>query len=77
MGNVRIGNCSVPAYVAEHPIPVLFFDFIKQAVGLDITKNHISLVLTNLAGEMLRYERIYHPYASEDGYYREVSEKDR
>ena len=48
---------------------------IKQAVGLDITKNHISLVLTNLAGEMLRYERIYHPYASEDGYYREVSEK--
>lgn len=47
----------------------------KQAVGLDITKNHISLVLTNLAGEILRYERIYQPYASEDAYYCEVSKK--
>ena len=48
---------------------------IKQAVGLDITKNHISLVLTNLAGEILNYERIYQPYASEDLYYREVNKK--
>ena len=48
---------------------------IKQAVGLDITKNHINLVLTNLAGEILNYERIYQPYASEDLYYREVNKK--
>ena len=35
---------------------------VKQAVGLDITKNHISLILTNLTGEMLKYERIFYPY---------------
>lgn len=48
---------------------------VKQAVGLDITKNHISLVLINLAGEILKYERIYHPYSSEDAYYKKVNEK--
>lgn len=48
---------------------------VKQAVGLDITKNHISLVLTNLAGEILKYERIYQPFASEDAYYHKVSKK--
>ncbi len=48
---------------------------VKQAVGLDITKNHISLVLANLAGEILKYERIYQPYASEDAYYHKVSKK--
>lgn len=48
---------------------------VKQAVGLDITKNHISLVLTNLGGEILRYERIYQPYASEDSYYHMVNKK--
>lgn len=29
----------------------------KLAAGLDITQNHISLVLVNLAGEVLRYTR--------------------
>lgn len=48
---------------------------VKQAVGLDITKNHISLVLTNLAGEIIKYERIYQPYSSEDAYYHEVNKK--
>lgn len=48
---------------------------IKKAVGLDITKNHISLVLTNLTGEILKYERIFQPYTSEDSYYRKVNEK--
>lgn len=48
---------------------------IKQAVGLDITKNHISLVLTNIMGEILKHERIYQPFEQEDGYYRRVSEK--
>lgn len=47
----------------------------KQAVGLDITKNHISLVLTNLTGEILKYERISYPYVSEDAYYYEVNKK--
>lgn len=35
----------------------------KLAVGLDITKNHITLVLTNMIGELLEYERISQPYA--------------
>lgn len=47
----------------------------KLAVGLDITKNHISLALTNIIGEMLKYERIYQPYALDDTYYQQVSEK--
>lgn len=45
----------------------------KQAVGLDITKNHISLVLTDLSGEILKYVRIFLPYAHEETYYRKVN----
>lgn len=47
----------------------------RLAAGIDITKNHITLVLTNIAGEILRYERICQPYASGEAYYKEVSEK--
>ncbi|MDO4340251.1 MAG: ROK family transcriptional regulator [Eubacteriales bacterium] len=47
----------------------------RQAVGLDITKNHISLVLTNLTGEILRYERFHYPFTEEEGYYQEVNKK--
>ena len=48
---------------------------VKQAVGLDITKNHINLVLTNLIGEILKYERIFQPYTAEDDYYCFVNNK--
>ncbi len=48
---------------------------VGNAVGLDITKNHISLVFTNLTGEILKYERIFLPYVAEDAYYREVNDK--
>ena len=34
----------------------------RLAVGLDITRNHIGLLLTNLKGEILNYERIYDPF---------------
>ncbi len=47
----------------------------RLAVGLDITKNHIMLVLTNLVGEILKYERICQPYASGADYYRQISER--
>lgn len=50
-------------------------DSAGQAVGLDITKNHISLVLTDLGGSILKYKRIYHPFAAEDNYYVEVNRK--
>ncbi len=46
-----------------------------KAVGLDITKNHISMVLTELTGKILKYERIFLPYAAGDGYYLEVCQK--
>lgn len=46
-----------------------------QAAGVDITRNHISLVLTNLAGSILKYERIFLPFTADDCYYRQVSEK--
>lgn len=45
----------------------------KQAVGLDITKNHIGLVLTNLKGEIQKYERIHKPFIDSEDYYRDVS----
>ncbi len=45
----------------------------RLAVGLDITKNHIALVLTNIVGEILKYERIHQSYVSGETYYREVS----
>lgn len=48
---------------------------VRLAVGLDITQNHITLVLTNIVGEILKYERICQSYVSEDVYYREVNEE--
>lgn len=47
----------------------------RLAVGLDITKNHIGLLLADLAGEIVKYERLYQPYAGDDAYYRTVSSK--
>lgn len=47
----------------------------KVAVGLDITEHHIALVLTNLKGQILKYERLYLPYRAEEAYYREVNGK--
>lgn len=47
----------------------------KLAVGLDITKNHITLVLTNIVGEILKYERIHKPFAVGDAYYQEANER--
>ena len=47
----------------------------KLAVGLDITKNHITLLLTNIVGEILKYERICQPFASGEAYYQKVNER--
>ena len=38
----------------------------KLAAGIDITKNHVGLLLTNLTGEILGYSRIYFPFSDED-----------
>lgn len=45
---------------------------VKLAVGLDITQNHVGLLLTNLAGEFLKYERIQEPYIGTEDYYQSV-----
>lgn len=47
----------------------------KLAAGLDITQNHIGLLLTNLTGEILKYERIQEPYAGDDAYFCEICRK--
>jgi predicted NBD/HSP70 family sugar kinase len=44
----------------------------KYAIGLGITKNHISLVYTDLGCDPLGHERIYKPFACTDDYFREV-----
>lgn len=46
---------------------------VKLAVGLDLTKNHLSMVLTNLTGDILKYERIHQPYTAQDSYYHKVN----
>ncbi|MDE6213874.1 MAG: sugar kinase, partial [Lachnospiraceae bacterium] len=46
----------------------------RQAAGLDITRHHIGLVLVNLTGEVIKYERISLPYFETEEYYRSVNE---
>lgn len=50
-------------------------DHAGKAVGLDITKNHICLVLTGLTGQILKEDRLFFPYTPDDSYYREVSQR--
>lgn len=47
----------------------------KLAVGLDITQNHIALLLTNLTGEILKYERMHQTYLGSGDYYQEICRK--
>lgn len=47
----------------------------RLAVGLDITQNHIGMLLANLKGEILKYERTLYPYHSGRDYFQEVSKK--
>lgn len=45
----------------------------QYAAGLDITKNHIGLLLTNLTGDILQYDRIGIVYEESDQYYRRIN----
>ena len=47
----------------------------RFAAGIDITRNHVSMMIINLTGEILKYERMQLPYRAEDDYYREVNRK--
>ncbi|HML38732.1 MAG TPA: ROK family transcriptional regulator [Bacillota bacterium] len=44
------------------------------AVGLDITKNHIGLIYTNLSKQVLEHVRINKPFIDTEEYYREVTD---
>lgn len=45
----------------------------KLAIGLDITKNHINLILVNLVGEILKYERFFQPFSDVEEYYQNLN----
>lgn len=47
----------------------------KLAVGLDITKDHIELLLTNITGEILKYFKFELQYRDENDYYIEIKNK--
>lgn len=46
----------------------------KHAIGIDITRNHIGFVLTDLSGEVLQHMRVYQPYVDEVNYYKQLAE---
>ncbi|MDD3337791.1 MAG: ROK family transcriptional regulator [Lachnospiraceae bacterium] len=45
----------------------------RVAIGLDITKNHIALVLTNLVGDIIEKQRIRCIYSDTPAFYSNVS----
>ena len=46
----------------------------RTAVGVEITQNHIGMVLTNLAGELVRYERRKKEFSPSESYSRALGE---
>lgn len=46
----------------------------KYAIGIDITSNHIGLVLTDLSGQVIEHVRVYQPYTNELAYYDRLSQ---
>lgn len=47
---------------------------LKFAVGIDITKNHLGIILLNLAKEIILYERLPLIFENESEYYLKVNE---
>lgn len=46
----------------------------KLAAGIDITRNHISFILVDLAGNILRNQRIFKPFENMEKYYTELDQ---
>ncbi len=44
----------------------------RLAVGLDLTRNHVSVVLVDLSGQVVRYQRQSKPFSLEDAYLQEL-----
>lgn len=45
---------------------------IHYAVGIDITRNHISMVLTDMTETVLKYIRLRKPFLYDDDYFRQL-----
>jgi len=46
----------------------------RYAIGIDITQNHIGLVLTDLSGKVLKHTRQHKPFINEKKYFKELGE---
>ncbi len=46
----------------------------KYAVGLDITRNHLSIVIIDLSGKLLKNFRIQYPFKNHKDYFRGVGD---
>lgn len=46
----------------------------RLAIGLDITKNHISFVLADLKGTLLKWDRMFLPFCHDECYYQKVND---
>lgn len=44
------------------------------AIGLDITQNHIGMIVTDLSKKSLSYERMRFPFRNDEGYYSELGD---
>lgn len=44
----------------------------KLAIGLDLTRNHVSVVLVDLTGHVVRYQRRSKPFSLDDAYLQEL-----
>ncbi len=44
----------------------------RLAIGLDLTRNHVSVVLVDLSGQVVRYQRKSNPFSLDDDYLREL-----
>lgn len=45
----------------------------KYAIGLDITKNHVGIIYTDLSQQVLKHERVYRPFENTKKYFLELN----
>lgn len=50
------------------------FSDARFAVGVDITQNHVGLILTNLSGQVLQHTRIQRPFLCDEEYFKALGE---
>ena len=46
----------------------------RVAIGLDLTRNHITAVAVDLRGQIVFKLRLRHPFAYEDAYFRKLGD---